>query len=114
MGQQQVRVEIGGRAYNLVSADTERTRRLARKVDDTICRFANRLGEDAGNYQLAILAALHIADELEIARAEHQRYRSGIGTAVRDLLAQLQSASDGINDDVDALRAEGSRAGPAA
>ena len=106
MGNQRVRVEIGGRAYHLGGADPERTRELARKVDEAIARFVDTLGAGTDSYQLAILAALQIADELVTARDEHQRYRLEVGAASRKLLADLQSAVDGIEAEVAALRAQ--------
>ena len=78
---------------------------LARKVDETISQFADTLGTGADNYQLAILAALHIADELVMASEEHERYREEIGATVRELLAAMQSGVDGIDKEVDSLRA---------
>ncbi len=106
MGNQRVRVEIGGRAYHLGGADPERTRELARKVDEAITGFVGTLGAGADSYQLAILAALQIADELAIARDEFQGYRLEVGAASRKLLADLQSAVDGIEAEVAALRAQ--------
>lgn len=108
MKDQRVRVEIGGRAYNLGGADPERTRRLAQKVDEAISRIADTLGAGAESYQLAILAALHIADELATVSDGHERYRADVGATVQELLAALQSGIDGIDEEVDALRARGS------
>ena len=106
MGNQRVRVEIGGRAYQLGGADPARTRELARKVDEAITRCVDTLGAGTDSYQLAILAALQIADELATARDEHQRYRLEVGAASRKLLADLQSAVDGIEAEEAALRAQ--------
>ena len=110
MRDRSVRVEIGGRAYNLGGADPERTRRLAQKVDEAISRFADTMGVGADSYQLAILAALHIADELETVSDEHERYRAEIGATVQELLTALQSGVAGIDEEVDALRARESPA----
>ena len=106
MGDQPVRVEIGGRAYHLGGADPERTRALARKVDEAINRCVDTLGAGTDSYPRAILAALQIADELAAARDEHQRYRLEIGSASRKLLDDLESAVDGIDAEVAALRAQ--------
>ena len=106
MGNQRVRVEISGRAYHLGGADPERARELARKVDGAITRCVDTLGAGTDSYQLLILAALQIADELATARDEHQRYRLEVGAASRKLLADLQSAVDGIEAEVAALRAQ--------
>lgn len=112
MKDQRVRVEIGGRAYHLGGADPERTRRLAQKVDDAISRFAATLGPGADSYQLAILAALHIADELASVSDEHERYRTEIGATVQGLLAELQSRVDVIDEEVGALCARESSSQP--
>ena len=104
MGKQRVRVEIDGRAYHLGGADPERTRALARKVDEAISRFRDTPSAGTDSYQLAILAALQIADELATACSEHERYRSEVGAASRKLLDELQSAVDGIEAEVAALR----------
>ena len=106
MGSQRVRVEIGGRAYNLGGADPERTRELARKVDEAITGFVGTLGAGTDSYQLAILAALQIADELATARDELQSYRLEVSAVSQKLLADLQSAVDGIEAEVAALRAQ--------
>lgn len=106
MADQSVRVEIGGRAYQLGGADPQRTRELAHKVDETISRFEDTLGPGADKYQLAILAALQIADELATARDGHAQYRTEVAAAVRKMLDDLQSGIADIDDEVAALRAQ--------
>ena len=104
MPDQSVRVEIGGRAYNLGGADPERTRELAQKVDETISRFEDTLGAGSDKYQLAILAALQIADELATLRNLHENYRTEVGAAVRKVMDDLQSGVAEIDDEVAELR----------
>lgn len=85
-----VEVIIDGRAYWLSGADPDHTRRLARKVDDTINRFVDRMpGSD--KYQLAILAALYLADELAAIEAEYAEFRSRAGAAVERITGVVEA-----------------------
>ena len=108
MADQPIRVEIDGRAYNLGGGDPERTRKLARQVDEAIKHLRDSMGAGADSYQLAILAALGLADELESFRESGDRDRSDIGEAVQGLLTQLEADVESIDKEVDALRAKGS------
>lgn len=84
-----IQVVIYGRAYRLGGADPARTRELARKVDDTMRRFSKRLpGAEA--YQLAILTALHLADELASAKDEFAQFRDRVGDSADRLLKSLE------------------------
>lgn len=83
-----VRVVIRGRAYQLSGADAGHTQELARQVDQTMARFADDL-VIADNYQLAILTALHLADELASVRAECDQYRARVGASADRLLHLL-------------------------
>lgn len=91
-----VQVVIHGRTYQLAGADPEHTRELARKVDDTITRFSDAT-PGAESYQLAILAALHLADELATVRGEYEEYRSRAGASADRILEAVQAgmAEDG-------------------
>ena len=72
-----VQVVIGGRTYRLAGGDPEHTRRLARKVDEVMSRFSgSTVGAD--DYQVAILTALHIADELASAEDNYHSYQSRV------------------------------------
>lgn len=85
-----VEVIIDGRAYWLSGADPDHTRRLARKVDDTINRFVDRMpGSD--KYQLAILAALYLADEVATIEAEYSAFRSRAGAAVERITGVVEA-----------------------
>lgn len=75
-----IQVVIHGRTYQLAGADPDQTRQLARKVDETITRFSDAM-PGAESYQLAILAALHLADELATVRGEFEEYRSRVGAS---------------------------------
>ena len=69
-----VQVVIGGRTYRLAGGDPDHTRRLARKVDEVMSRFSESI-VGADDYQVAILTALHIADELSAAEDNYSSYR---------------------------------------
>ena len=100
--QERVQVVIHGRTYQLAGADPEHTRRLARKVDETITRFSDAM-PGAESYQLAILAALHLADELSTVRGEFEEYRLRAGASAGRILGAVEStmAEDGPAPDAD-------------
>ena len=85
-----VQVVIGGRTYRLAGGDPDHTRKLARKVDEVMSRFsASIVGAD--DYQVAILTALHIADELSAAEDNYRSYQSrveGLADQVQGVLEE--------------------------
>lgn len=94
-----VQVVIRGRVYHLAGGDPEHTRGLARKVDDVM----RQIGQGADNYKAAILAALHIADELVGAENEFARYRDRVDGAASLLSSALDEelgseGADGAGD----------------
>lgn len=72
-----VQVVIGGRTYRLAGGDPDHTRRLARKVDEVMSQFSESV-VGAADYQVAILTALHIADELAAAQDNYLSYQSRV------------------------------------
>ncbi len=85
-------VVIHGRTYQLAGADPEHTRALARMVDATISRFADALpGSDP--YQLAILAALHLADESFSAKSDLDAFQSRVDASARRILTALDAGT---------------------
>lgn len=80
-----VQVVIGGRTYRLAGGDPDHTRRLASKVDAVMSRFSESV-VGADDYQVAILTALHIADELASAQDNYHSYQA----RVEGLADQLQ------------------------
>ena len=94
MVQERMRVVIYGRTYQLVGEDGNRTRTLARKVDELMRRFADGL-PGADPYQLAILAALHLADQEAQARDDLESYRTRVDDSANRLLRALETRSDG-------------------
>lgn len=70
-----VKVVIHGRTYHLSGKDPEHTRRMARKVDETLSHFSAQM-PGVEPYQIAILAALHLADELSAVRDDFRAYQA--------------------------------------
>ena len=89
-GQTSTQVVIHGRTYHLVGADPARTRALARKVDDTIRQFAGQM-PGADRYGLSILAALHIAEELSVARDELEACQADMRDSATRIVKAIQA-----------------------
>ncbi len=88
-----VQVVIGGRNYRLAGGDPDHTRRLARKVDETMARFSEGMvGVD--DYQLAVLTALHIADELSAVEGDYRSYRSRVEALADRVLGKVEEDLD--------------------
>ena len=88
--QDRIQVVIYGRGYRLAGGDPARTRELARKVDHTMRRLAERL-PGSGEYQLAILSALHLADELARTEEELASLQGKVSDSADRLLDRLDS-----------------------
>ena len=98
-----VQVVIHGRTYQLAGADPEHTRELARKVDETIMRFSDAM-PGTESYQLAILTALHLADELATVRGEYKAYRSRAGASAGRI---MEAVATSMAEEVSESAAEG-------
>lgn len=83
-----VRVTIYGRVYRLVGPDPERLLEMARRVDETMRRFSERM-HGVDNYQLVVLTALHLADELATVRDDFEAYRDRVDSTSTRMLAAL-------------------------
>ena len=88
--QDRTQVVIYGRGYHLSGGDPARTRELARKVDHTMRRLADRL-PGSGEYQLAILSALHLADELAKTEEALANLQDKVSDSADRLLDRLES-----------------------
>lgn len=89
-----VQVQIFGQVYHVRSGeDPERVRKVARLVDETMGRIADK-GRTADSYRVAVLAALELADELTGLREQHERYRSSVSSQSDRLKALLERAKD--------------------
>ena len=70
---QGIRVDIYDRAYHLRSAEDERyTRQLANLVDTTMRALAEKT-QTVDSLRLAVLAALHFADQYERLKGRYEK-----------------------------------------
>ena len=86
-----IRVEIYDRVYQLRSeAEESYTRRLAQSVDTAMRSIAEKT-QTYDSLRLAVLAALHFADECERARARYEALSAAVSeksVAYREALEQ--------------------------
>lgn len=92
-GQKTVNVKIYNQTYNIRAGDgnVERTKRLAAMVDQQMHEIAKG-ALTADSLKVAILAALHIADELDRATAKFEELNQAVAvrsTECADLLDQV-------------------------
>jgi cell division protein ZapA (FtsZ GTPase activity inhibitor) len=87
-----IRVQIYDQYYQLRSdSDEKYTRELAQSVDSVM----RTIGEKTRTYdslRLAVLAALHFADECERVRQQHEELSERVVQTSRDLSRTLDSA----------------------
>ncbi len=83
-------VVIHGRTYHLAGADPERTRTIAREVDEVIARFADAL-PGVERYQLAILTAIHFADEFLNAKNALEEFSSRVNASALRILQTVEA-----------------------
>jgi cell division protein ZapA len=91
-------VQIFGQVYHLRgSEDPEYARRVARLVDDRMNAIADQMAT-VDSFRVAVLAALHVADEYLRLQERHNRYKTQV-TAKSDrlvsLLDELEVGRDG-------------------
>ena len=80
-----VEVQIFGRIYHLRGDNSKHTREVARLVDERMNHIADRV-QTADSYRVAVLTALHIADQLLSEKSDLASYRSRVDeTSVRML-----------------------------
>ncbi len=72
-----VEVQIFGRIYHLKGDNSEHTREVARLVDEQMNHIADRV-QTSDSYRVAVLTALHIADQLISERKDLETYRSKV------------------------------------
>ena len=89
-----IQVAIYGRIYRLVGADPERTRATASQVDEMMRRFSKHM-HGVDDYQLAILTALHFADEASAVRGEFEGYRDRVSASSARIVAAVDTALEG-------------------
>jgi cell division protein ZapA len=87
---QTVRVEIFNQVYSIRAedGDTERTQALAGKVDKTMRDIAKSLAT-ADSLKVAILAALHIAAELQQANDRYDEWNNDLASRSAECVEAL-------------------------
>jgi cell division protein ZapA len=98
---QSIRLRVFGREFPVrVHGDTEHARRVAARVDDTMNAIARMSGRSSAQ-EIAILAALNLADEIERAKSsagvdltELEAMGEQLTSAVERAEAFLAGASD--------------------
>ncbi|HLJ44479.1 MAG TPA: cell division protein ZapA [Bryobacteraceae bacterium] len=101
-----VRVNIFSQSYSLVASgeDAAELEQLAAKVDDLMRSIASRTGS-MDSTRAAVLACLHLADQLRNAERELSTLRSEVANKAREFTLLLDEA---IGEDV---AAAGQKAG---
>jgi cell division protein ZapA len=91
-------VQIFGQVYHLRgSEDAEYARRVARLVDDRMNTIADQMAT-VDSFRVAVLAALHIADEYLRLKEQHDHYKVRVADKSHhlvSLLDELEGRRDG-------------------
>ena len=90
-----IRVEIYDQTYHLRGSDPEYVQRLAEYVDGKMRQVAAQTST-VDSLRLAVLAALNIADELQLIRGKYDN----VATEYTERASHLQSALDSALDEV--------------
>ena len=98
-----IRVEIYDQTYHLRGSDPDYVLKLAEYVDSKMRQVAAQTAT-VDSLRLAVLAALNIADELQLVRGKYDN----VATEYTQRASHLQSALDSALDEV---RADARRAG---
>jgi cell division protein ZapA len=87
-----VRVTIFNQTYSLVSADdSSQVQDLAQRVDELMTSIAARAG-NIDSTRTAVLACLHLADQLRTLERELQNLRSSVDTKAEHFTLLLDEA----------------------
>ena len=88
-----IRVTIFNQTYSLVASGEEpgRVEQLAQRVDDLMNSIASKAG-NIDSTRIAVLACMHLADQLQTAQDELSSLRSNIDTKVREFSVLLDEA----------------------
>ena len=93
MDKQKTTVYVGGRGYSLVSTESpDYMRRLAAYVDRKISEYAAATGRPSN--EVAVLAALNMADELMKAQDENSLLRRQMDALAKELQAMKGTAEE--------------------
>lgn len=88
-----VRVTIFNQSYSLVASgeESERVEQLAHKIDDLMHSIASKGGNIDGA-RIAVLACLHLADQLQTAVDDLSKLRQDMSTKAREFSMLLDEA----------------------
>lgn len=88
-----VRVTIFNQSYSLVATGEEpgRVEELAQKVDDLMRSIASK-GGNIDSTRIAVLACLHLADELQAAEDDLAKLRDNVSSKAREFSILLDEA----------------------
>jgi cell division protein ZapA len=93
-------VQIFGQVYHLRgSEDSEYARHVARLVDDRMNTIADQMAT-VDSFRVAVLAALHIADEYLRLKDQHDQYKTQVSAKSHrmvSLLDELEGHRDGAS-----------------
>ncbi len=95
-----IQIGIHGRTYRLAGPDPDRTRMMARQVHAAMTRLEDAM-PGTEELKLAVLAAVHLADELSSLRDEYRDFRASVGGSAERMLraiGETDSESDGAAD----------------
>jgi cell division protein ZapA len=88
-------VQIFGQVYHLRgSEDPEYARRVARLVDDRMNAIANQMAT-VDSFRVAVLAALHVADEYLRLQDQHDRYKDQVAAKSDRMVSMLDELEVG-------------------
>ncbi|HYM13541.1 MAG TPA: cell division protein ZapA [Bryobacterales bacterium] len=95
MEQEGIRVSIFDQVYYLKSSAADRAHMedVARYVDQKMAAIASRT-QTVDSFRVAVLAALHIADELLRLRQDHDRLQNRVEATSLHYAAMLEEALD--------------------
>ncbi len=96
-----VEVRIFGRTHYLKGDDPEHIRQVARMVDEKMSHIAGRM-QTADDYRVAVLTALHIADQLLAERSAIESYRSQVDARSMRMLKLLDIERPAENSELSA------------
>jgi len=88
-----VRVTIFNQSYSLVASGEEpgRVEELAHRVDDLMRDIASK-GGNIDSTRVAVLACLHLADQLQTAEQDLARLRDDVSSKAREFSSLLDEA----------------------
>jgi cell division protein ZapA len=96
MEQEGIRVSIYDQVYYIKSGtDRAYMEEVARYLDQKMNAIASRT-QTVDSFRVAVLAALHIADELFRLKQEHERLENGVRTKASQYTALLDEALEPV------------------